>query len=160
VATAEWASRLAGQERRYEPSFSQSGGGFSQNWSLGTKERFLPDEFRMLPRATPATGIHYVFLSPYSGVVKSHLPGERVAYLQPPVSQVPSRIDKPNPQYEFPFWDPEVVPGQTLPPASYQAFVASGANELEQAIRHHVWMLLQQMSDQAVYDFFFQQKRP
>ncbi|MBE9082856.1 type IV secretion system DNA-binding domain-containing protein [Tolypothrix sp. LEGE 11397] len=154
VSTAEWASRLAGQERVLQPSFSHSAGGFSHNWSFVTRERMLPDEFRTLPRASPVHGLEYVFMSSYSGVVKTHLPAERVDYLQPPVSNVAARVDKPHYKYDLPRWNPAVVPGQRMSSASRAQFINQGATELEQAIRRNVWDLLQSMTDEALYDFF------
>lgn len=155
VATAEWASRLAGQERTLQPSFSHSaGGGFSQNWSFVTRERMLADEFKTLPRANPVHGIEFVFISPYSGVVRTHIPAERVDYLQPPVSKVPARVDKPAHKLDLPRWNPDVVPVVQMNDSSKENFVAQGANEFEQAIRRNVWELFQNMTEGAVRDFF------
>jgi Type IV secretion-system coupling protein DNA-binding domain len=155
VATAEWASRLAGQERTLQPSFSNGGGGFSQNYSFVTKERILADEFRTLPRASPELGIKYVFISPYSGVVKTHLPAERVDYLQPPVSNVPARVDKPANKGDLPRWNPDVRSKKKLfSSTTKEAFVNLGKTEFEQAIRRNVWNLFQNMTDEALYDFF------
>jgi type IV secretory pathway TraG/TraD family ATPase VirD4 len=154
VATAEWASRLAGQERALQASFSHSAGGFSQNWSFVTRERMLPDEFRTLPRANPVHGLEYVFISPYSGVVRTHLPAERVDYLQPPVSQVPARMDKPSQKCDLPRWNPDVDLSKGVSSTSKQNFASQGATEVEQAIRRNVWELFQSMTDEALYDFF------
>ncbi|MCG6137088.1 MAG: type IV secretion system DNA-binding domain-containing protein [Nostoc sp. LLA-1] len=156
VATAEWASRLAGQERALQPSFSHSAGGFSQNWSYVTRERMLPDEFRTLPRANPVHGLEYVFISPYSGVVRTHLPAERVDYLQPPVSKVPPRMDKPASKCDLPRWNPDVVPSKGMSSTSKEAFVKQGATEFEQAIRRNVWDLFQSMTDEALDDLLAQ----
>jgi hypothetical protein len=154
VATAEWASRLAGQERVLQPSFSHSGSGFSQSWSFVTRERLLPDEFRTLPRANPVHGLEYVFISPYSGVVRTHLPAERVNYLQPPVSKVPARVEKPAHKGDLPRWNPDVVPGLGVASSSKEEFVRQGSTEFEQAIRRNVWDLFQSMTDEALHDFF------
>jgi type IV secretory pathway TraG/TraD family ATPase VirD4 len=154
VATAEWASRLAGQERVLQPSFSHSGAGFSQSWSFVTRERLLPDEFRTLPRASPVHGLEYVFISPYSGVVRTHIPAEQVNYLQPPVSKVPARVEKPAHKGDLPRWNPDVVPGCGVAAASKEEFVRQGSTEFEQAIRRNVWDLLQSMTDEALHDFF------
>lgn len=154
VATAEWASRLAGQERVLQPSFSHSGSGFSQSWSFVTRERLLPDEFRTLPRANPVHGLEYVFISPYSGVVRTHLPADRVNYLQPPVSKVPARVEKPAHKGDLPRWNPDVVPGLGVASSSKEEFVRQGSTEFEQAIRRNVWDLFQSMTDEALHDFF------
>jgi type IV secretory pathway TraG/TraD family ATPase VirD4 len=154
VATAEWASRLAGQERVLQPSFSHSGSGFSQSWSFVTRERLLPDEFRTLPRANPVHGLEYVFISPYSGVVRTHLPAERVNYLQPPVSKVPARVEKPAHKGDLPRWNPDVVPGLGVASSSKEEFVRQASTEFEQAIRRNVWDLFQSMTDEALHDFF------
>ena len=84
-ATARWQSEQTGAERTLRPSYTYNGAHFSQSYSWSTQQRFIPDEFRMLPRASPTTGLHYVFLSPYSGVVKTHLTAAEVEYLQPPL---------------------------------------------------------------------------
>jgi type IV secretory pathway TraG/TraD family ATPase VirD4 len=156
VSTAEWASRLAGQERVLQPSFSYSAGGFSQNWSIVTRERLLPDEFRTLPKASPVHGLEYVFMSSHSGVVRTHLSAERVNYLQPPVSDVAARVGKSHHKYNLPRWNPDVVPGQRMSSSGRAQFVNQGATELEKAIRRNVWDLLQSMTDEALYDFFAQ----
>ena len=156
VATALWASRLVGQERVFQPSFSMSAGGFSQNWAFVARERMLPNEFQTLRRASPQHGLEYVFISPYSGVARTHLSGDRVAYLQPPLSNVPARVDKAADKYNFPRWNPDLIPVRMVCGGSSGKadFVAKSTTELEYAIRSNVWDLFQNMTDGATQDFF------
>ena len=155
VATAEWASQLAGQERDMQPSYSQNGGEFSQSWSLVTRPRLLPDEFVNLPRASPHHGLHYIFMSPYSGVVRTHLAADFVSDLQPPQSKVAARVEKPSYKFELPRWNPnEVLSNTARQHTSRTEFVMQGADTVEEAIRGHVWDLFNRLSEEAIYEFF------
>ncbi|NEO33486.1 MAG: type IV secretion system DNA-binding domain-containing protein [Symploca sp. SIO3C6] len=153
VETAHWASRLCGQERTLQPSFSRNAGGFAQNWSFVTRERLLADEFRMLPRASRLNGLHFVFISPYSGVVRTHLPPDMVDELTPPKSNTPARIDIAAHRFDLPRWNPNLSVEKKVSPMGREEYVRQGESELERAIRHHVWQLFEDMSETAMYDF-------
>ena len=73
--TSEWASRLAGREKRDSLSMNYSGNSFSEGLSTPDQPRIPADEFSNLPLASPETGINYVFSSPNTGVYKKHLDG-------------------------------------------------------------------------------------
>ena len=154
-ATARWQSEQAGAERRLRPSYTHNGAHFSQNYSWTTEQRLIPDEFRMLPRANPRTGIHSVFLSPYSGVVKTHLTAAEVEYLQPPVSDVPARVDKAAAKQSMPLWhlrDALTRGSGSRTPLSCtkEQFVGQVSTPVEQAVRANVWELFQTMVDTGV----------
>ncbi len=158
-ATARWQSEQTGSERILRSSYTQTATHFSQQYAWTTEQRLIPDEFRTLPRANPRTGLHYVFISPYSGVVKTHLPAEEVSYLQPPVSPVPGRVDKPANQHSMPFWNIQdklkTLKTYRLkrPTYSKQQFVAQASTPVEQALRSNVWELFQTMVDTGVKDY-------
>lgn len=106
VESANWQSFVCGDKTGLTGSYSYGASGASVNRQVTQKPRFHPDFFRRLKKASPESGIEYVFMSPYCYPTHTHLETTVVRELQPASSKIAARIEKRPSELYFNFWDP------------------------------------------------------
>lgn len=111
-ATAEWGSKVIGEQEVMEVSVSTSTGPGGTSWSESEqrvkREAVLPSQLLDLPPTDPANGLHGYYLSPGIGCWRATLSGNYLTKtLVPADPETPDRVERPSEQLRLRPWTEE-----------------------------------------------------
>ena len=153
-STAAWMSRQTGTFRSWDTSYGISESGLSSTLSPKERARINPTTFLDLSDADPHYGVDFVIRSPKTGNRIMYLSPEEISRLQPPISDIPTFVEKPYHQLFMPTWNPlEEIARTKVDIGKHRAeYMASSINALDREIREIVWKSFNYSIDKAIAD--------